>query len=150
MDALRRARRPAPARARRPLAARPGADAAGGARGARGDRAAARLLRGGSTAVSDDVLEQEVPRSLDLGMTTAERVEEAKAVRAKMIEMGLKPRSLGQILYEQGAIEEEQLEALRREDRKFEGKEQIAGYRLVERLGGGAMGTVYKARQLSL
>jgi eukaryotic-like serine/threonine-protein kinase len=99
--------------------------------------------------VSQD-LDQEAQRILDLGMTTADRVAEAKAVRAKMVEMGLKPRSLGQILYEKGAIEEEQLEALRREDSKFEGKEQIAGYKLVERLGGGAMGTVYKARQLSL
>src|SRR5438876_7237916 len=126
MDALRRAWRPAPPGARRPLRGGPRAHAPGRAARARGDRPPARVLADGgrTTTVSDDALEQEVRRIAELGMTTPESVEEAKAVCGKMIEMGLKPRSLGQILYEQGAIEEEQLEALRREDRKFEGKEQ--------------------------
>ena len=45
-------------------------------------------------------LDSEAERILSLGMTTLERLEEAKAVRAKMIEMGLRPRALADILFE--------------------------------------------------
>jgi len=99
--------------------------------------------------VSGDV-EREAERILSLGMTTLDRVEEAKAARAAVVSMGLKAKSLADILFEKGYIEEEQREALRREDRRFQGHEQIAGYKLIEVLGGGAMGSVYRARQLSL
>jgi serine/threonine-protein kinase len=99
--------------------------------------------------VSADV-EREAERILELGMTTRERVDEARTVLAKMVEMGLKPRGLGQILYEKGYLEEEQLAILRREEGRIEGDSRIPGYQLLEKLGGGAMGTVYRARQLSL
>jgi serine/threonine-protein kinase len=93
---------------------------------------------------------REATRILELGFTSQAHVDEALAVRAKMAELGLKARSLAEILYEKGYIEEEHLEAIRREERRFQGQEQIAGYRLIELLGEGAMGSVYKAKQLSL
>ena len=91
-----------------------------------------------------------VARILERGVSTRAEVDEAQAIRAKMVEMGLKPRGLAEILYEKGYLELEHFEALRREERRWQGQEQIAGYRLLELLGEGAMGRVFKARQLSL
>jgi len=94
--------------------------------------------------------QRRIDRLLARGLATREQIDEALEIGAKIREMGMQERSLGEVLCEKGYLTAEDLEALRREDRRMEGKEQIAGYRLIERLGEGAMGSVYKARQLSL
>jgi serine/threonine-protein kinase len=95
-------------------------------------------------------VEREAQRILERQMTTPARVEEAKRLRERLHEMGLRPRPLADILYEKGWIEEEDRDALQREQTTMAGREQIAGYRLTAVLGEGAMGTVYRAKQLSL
>lgn len=91
-----------------------------------------------------------IQRMLEQGLATQEQIDEATEISSKLTEMGMQARSVAEVLQEKGVITEEQLEDLRREERKAEGKEQIAGYRLDQKLGEGAMGSVYKARQLSL
>jgi len=96
---------------------------------------------------SDDRM---IPRILERGFATQAQVDDAVEVRNHLAGMGMRVRDVAEILFEKGVIEKDQLEDLQREDRRVEGQEQIAGYRLIQKLGEGAMGAVYKARQLSL
>ncbi len=87
---------------------------------------------------------------IDRGLATEAELAEAVEISSKLSEMGMNARSVIEVLAEKGVITQGQLEKLQLEDRRAEGKEQIAGYRVEEKLGEGAMGSVYKARQLSL
>jgi serine/threonine protein kinase len=103
------------------------------------------------TKVTDEQNEPAInQRIIDRELATAEQVAEAVDVSAKLTEMGMRARSVADVLCERGVITKEQLAELEREERRLKGQEQIAGYRLEDKLGEGAMGSVYKARQLSL
>ncbi len=59
-------------------------------------------------------------------------------------------RSLAQVMVDEGIVTQKQIDRIRPEVEEQSGKRQIPGYQILERLGAGAMATVYKARQLSL
>ncbi|MGE0193969.1 MAG: serine/threonine-protein kinase [Planctomycetota bacterium] len=96
---------------------------------------------------SEDALIAEL---VEAGQLTAEQVEDVREIQGRLSSMGLKARTLLSLLHERGAIDQDTYDDLERRRRRASGGEQIAGYRLLDRLGEGAMGAVYKARQLSL
>jgi len=101
--------------------------------------------------VSDEGLKPDaiVHRAVEKGIITEAQVQECREIREKLVEMGLRRRSLEEILDEKGYLEQEQVKKLQGELSREAG-EVIPGYKLMKRLGRGSMGVVYKAHQRSL
>jgi serine/threonine protein kinase len=79
-----------------------------------------------------------------------ERIAEARELQARMREMGLSPKPLGQILLDREWITPERYRELMDQVARVRESFRIPGYKLLDRLGRGSMGTVYRARQLNL
>ncbi|CAN5768716.1 hypothetical protein BH23PLA1_BH23PLA1_07490 [soil metagenome] len=113
-------------------------------------RAAARNTAPGLSGLSESSLEQSVIRR---GLATPEEVEACKAHRAKLASAGSgeSTKNLLEIMVSARVLTQGQAQRLFRElSRESQRKLEIPGYQIMERLGKGQMGIVYKARQTSV
>jgi len=98
------------------------------------------------SSIAKQILERAI--ALDL-LTTEQAVELGRLRHDRKGEEGAAP-AVEELAVEKGYLTQGQADRLRAEAEGFEVKREIAGYKLIEKIGAGSMGTVYKARQLSL
>ncbi len=81
-----------------------------------------------------------------------QQVKECLDIQSRLRGLGMSPKKLGEILIEKGYLTAEQAaEIARKQSMESTGRRfHIPGYEVVARIGQGAMGSVYKARQLSM
>jgi serine/threonine-protein kinase len=88
--------------------------------------------------------------AIELGIYTRAQVLECIATQQKMRKLGITPKKIGELLLEKGLITEAQARNIFWVQGQRGGHVEIAGYRIIEKLGEGTMGAVYKATQLSM
>ena len=85
---------------------------------------------------------------VEQNLATNEEIQRCVAIRADMTQAE-SHKNLSQIMLEAGVITKGQMARLKKAIEESRGQ-QIPGYRLISKLGSGAMATVFKAKQLSL
>jgi eukaryotic-like serine/threonine-protein kinase len=86
---------------------------------------------------------------LDQGFATLEEVQ-ACLSKAKTDAVDLNQKSLAELLVDNEFITRKQMERLREQAMAEKAGQKIPGFKIVSKLGAGAMATVYKAKQISL
>src|SRR5258708_2159123 len=84
---------------------------------------------------------------------TFEQVKECLDIQSKLRTLGIEPKKLGEILIEKGYLRPDQAVQIAKaqvQSASSASKLTIPGYELISRIGQGAMGTVYKAKQVSM
>jgi len=84
--------------------------------------------------------------AVELGFITQVQADEAHETKRKLGELGV-PEELHNILLKKGWLTADQVSACRR---ALGEKKVIAGFEIISHVGKGGMGTVYKARQLTM
>lgn len=88
--------------------------------------------------------------AIELGLVTHERVMECIMIQNQMRALGIVPKMIGEIMLDKGFINEDGLRKIIYTQAQKEGRIQILGYKIIQEIGRGAMGMVYKGMQLSL
>ena len=83
---------------------------------------------------------------------TFEQVKECLDIQNKLRSIGLEPKRLGEILIEKGYLKPEQAAAITKIQVQGTSTQRISipGYEILSRIGQGAMGSVFKGRQISM
>ena len=93
---------------------------------------------------------QILERAVASGLLSEEQATKLARMRHNRKERDGAAPSLAEMAVEKGLLTASQAERLVEAQRAFEEEQKIAGYKLEQKLGAGSMGTVYRARQLSL
>jgi len=99
---------------------------------------------------SDSAYDVELARLVvEQKLATQDEVQQCVDLAAQLGPEG-NQRSLGDVLVEQGAVTSGQMGRVRKLLEESRGAAEIPGYRVLEKLGSGAMAHVFKGKQLSL
>jgi len=93
---------------------------------------------------------QFLERAVATGLLTDEQATKLARMRHNRKERDGVAPPLPELAVDKGFLTQMQADRLLKAQKSFDTDQKIAGYRLEKKLGAGSMGTVYKARQLSL
>jgi serine/threonine protein kinase len=88
--------------------------------------------------------------AIKLGFTALEKVDECLRLQEKMKELGVAPKKLGEIMLAKGYITDAQVKEIFKYQGVRGGHTSIQGYKILTKIGQGAMGSIYKALQISM
>jgi len=88
--------------------------------------------------------------AVEMKYSTTAQIEEAFEIQRKMILLGVYPKSLAEVLMDRGVLSQYLVRTIYRIQGAREGFPEIPGYEMQSKIGHGGMGTVFRARQLSL
>jgi serine/threonine-protein kinase len=88
--------------------------------------------------------------AIKLGFTTLEKVDECLRLQEKMKELGVAPKKLGEIMLAKGYVTDAQVREIFKYQGLKGGHTSIQGYKILTKIGQGAMGSIYKALQISM